>query len=84
MDKVNAAIVAAEQPVQQQVTMTQIQLPLGSGRPMIVALPTDFSDIEALQAVQGLLIALDQMRAQRAAATPSGILLPGRPTLVRQ
>ena len=81
MDKVDSAIAATEQAPQ---SMMQVQLPLGSGRPMVVALPTDFTDIEALQAIQGLLMAMDQMRAQRQAVTPSGILVPGKPTLVRQ
>lgn len=84
-DQIGAAIAstdAKDSPAPQQVTMMQVQLPLGSGRPMIVALPNDFTDIEALQAVQGLLMAMDQMRAQRAVVTPSGIHLPGRPKLL--
>ena len=82
MDKVDSAIAAADAP--QPVQMMQVQLPLGSGRPMQVALPVDFTDVEAVQAVQGLLMAMDQMRAQRAQQTASGILLPSKPTLVRQ
>jgi hypothetical protein len=78
-DPIDKAIAATEQ----QVTMMQVQLPLGSGRPMVVALPSDFSDVEAVQAMQGLLMAMDQMRAQRQVQTPSGIVLPNKPTLLR-
>ena len=60
-DRVDAAIAAArgEAP---KPEMVQIPMTLGTGRPFVVALPRDFTDMEALQAVQGLLMAMDRIR----------------------
>ena len=63
LDRVDAAIAAAtgEAP---KPEMVQIPMTLGTGRPFVVALPRDFTDMEAVQAVQGLLMAMDAIRAQ--------------------
>lgn len=66
-DPVDAAIAAAAAAAEQTVTvdMAQLDVNLFSGRPMRIALPIDFTDVEALQAVQALLIVMDQIRAAR-------------------
>ena len=63
-------------PVEQPVQMAQAQIPLPSGRPFVVALPIDFTDVEALQAVSALLMVMDQIRAQRPSSRiviPNGV-----------
>ena len=59
-----AAAIAAAASAPATVDMAQVQLPLASGRPMVVALPKDFTDAEAVQAVGALLAAMGRIRAQ--------------------
>ena len=73
-DNVDAAIAAvAAQPV--PVEMVHVPMTLGTGRPYAVDLPRDVTDMEALQAVQGLLLAVDKVRQL---APASRLVVPGR------
>lgn len=73
-NQIDQAVAATEQ----QVTMVQVEIPLPSGRPMLLALPADVTDLEALQGIGAYLVAIDRIRAQR---PKHGIVVPAGVTI---
>lgn len=69
-DPLDAAIAAAE-----QVEMAQLQVTLLTGRPALIALPKDASDVEILNLIGNILALGDQLRAMR----PSSRIIIPRP-----
>ena len=60
-DPLDAAIAAAES----QVEMIQVQVTLATGRPAIIAMPKDATDLEILSLVGQALMLGDKLRAMR-------------------
>ena len=73
IDKITPAIQAAETK-EQQVEMVRVQLQIPpNGRPVILALPKDITDIEIIATMCQVAALGDQLRAQRPV---SRIILP--------
>ncbi|MHB8398592.1 MAG: hypothetical protein ACYDCI_06615 [Candidatus Limnocylindrales bacterium] len=75
-DPVDAAIAAAEQPV--QVTMGQHRVTLSSGRPAFVVLPTDATDTEVFDLVGVLATQIRAALAEARNGPASRLLVPRR------
>jgi|GEM_PF-5429674 hypothetical protein len=72
--RVDAAVNAQPTvPEAQQVEMVQVQIGLNSGRPAVVAIPKDITELELLSFFGQMLALGDQLRAQR---PTSRIVLP--------
>jgi len=61
---------------QQGVELTSVTLRLATGRPAIISVPTDASDIEVLSIINGVTQLADRLRAQRLQGPASRLLIP--------
>lgn len=76
VDPIDAAIEAVEaEPETMTVKMVVRDLTLMSGRPFRMAIPIDFTDTEAVQAVQMLLIGMQQIRDAVEQQSASGLVV---------
>lgn len=70
---------ATPEPQGLQVEMAQVPFQLNSGRPALVAVPKDVTDLELLSFFGALLALGDQLRAMRPSSRielPRGVKLP--------